>query len=256
MIAGWDDLQRELDAWLSARRAATLWWRDDDAHAVSPALERLLSVAADLGAPLALAVIPARAEASLAERLAEESLVAVLQHGFDHADHARAGDKKIEFARHRPLDEMRDQLGEGRKQLHALFGSRALAVLVPPWNRIADAVVDTLPALGFTGLSAFGPRAKAMAPPGVRAANTHVDIIDWRGGRGFVGESDAIAQAVRHLSARRTGQADGYEPTGLMTHHLDHDAECWDFIEDFVARTSAHAAAHWLSAEAVFGDGG
>ena len=41
-----------------------------------------------------------------------------------------------------------------------------------------------------------------------------------------------------------------------MTHHLDHDAECWDFIEGFVARTSAHGATHWLSAEAVFGDGG
>lgn len=253
MSTGWDDLDRELDAWRVAGRTATLWWRDDDAHDASPALERLLSVAGDSDAPLALAVIPARAETTLAERLTEESLVAVLQHGFNHADHARAGEKKIEFAQHRSLDEMRGELGEGRKRLHTLFGDRALAVLVPPWNRVADAVVDALPAIGFTGLSAFGRRARAFAAPGVRAVNAHVDIVDWRGGRGFVGESDALAQAVRHLRERRAGTADGDEPTGLMTHHLDHDAECWDFIEAFVARTSAHAAARWLSAEAIFG---
>ncbi|MDP6571890.1 MAG: polysaccharide deacetylase family protein [Rhodospirillales bacterium] len=252
MSTGWDDLERELDAWQAAGRAATLWWRDDDGRAATPALDSLLAMARGSGTPLALAVIPAGAGASLAERLAGEPLVAIVQHGFDHADHARPGDKKIELAPHRPLDGMRGALADGRERLQALFGGRALAVLVPPWNRVADAVVDALPAIGFTGLSAFGPRAKAIAAPGVRAANAHVDIIDWRGGRGFVGESDALAQAVRHLRARRTGQADGDEPTGLMTHHLDHDAECWDFIEAFVARTSAHAAARWLSAEAIF----
>lgn len=254
MSAGWDDLQRELDAWQAAGRTATLWWRDDDGRAVSPALDSLLAVARGLDTPLALAVIPAGAGAALAERLADEPLAAVLQHGFDHADHARAGEKKIELAPHRPLDEMLDALAAGRERLDALFGGRARAVLVPPWNRVAGAVVNALPALGFTGLSAFGPRATAMAAPGLRAANAHVDIVDWRGGRGFVGEPQALAQAVRHLRARRAGTADGEEPTGLMTHHLDHDAGCWDFIEAFVARTSAHGAARWLRAEAVFGE--
>mgnify|MGYP001327668903 CR=1 FL=1 len=88
----------------------------------------------------------------------------------DHADHARAGDKKIEFARHRPLDEMRDHLGEGRKRLHALFGSRALAVLVPPWNRIADVVVDTLPALGFTARTLLVGLLFLLALPFARRA--------------------------------------------------------------------------------------
>ena len=254
MRAGWDDLERELDAWQAAGRAATLWWRDDDGRAATPALDSLLAMARGSGTPLALAVIPAGAEASLAERLADEPLVAILQHGFDHTDHARPGEKKIELAPHRPLDEMRGALADGRERLQALFGGRALAVLVPPWNRVAHAVVDALPAIGFTGLSAFGRRAKAFAAPGVRAANAHVDIVDWRGGGGFVGERQALAQALRHLRERRAGAADGEEPTGLMTHHLDHDAQCWDFIETLVARTSAHAAARWLSAEAVFGE--
>ena len=254
MSPAWDDLERELDAWEAAGRTATLWWRDDDGRTVSPALDSLLAVAQGSGTPLALAVIPAGAEAALAERLAKEPLVAVLQHGFDHIDRARPGEKKIELAPHRPLDEMRGALAEGRERLDALFGGRALAVLVPPWNRVADAVINALPALGFTGLSAFGRRAKAIAAPGLRAANAHIDIIDWRGSRGFVGEEEALAQAVRHLRERRAGEADGGEPTGLMTHHLDHDNRCWDFIAAFVARTSAHGAARWLSAEAVFGE--
>src|SRR5216684_8019215 len=65
--ADWLDLERELDAWRAAGRSATLWWRDDDAVRPTPALDRLLAIAA--GVPLALAVIPGPTGAPLAERL-------------------------------------------------------------------------------------------------------------------------------------------------------------------------------------------
>ena len=82
-MSDWRDLASELDSWRQARRDATLWWRDDDAVEPTPALERLLSLAADGAAPLALAVIPARASRALADRLAGEGPgVTVLQHGF------------------------------------------------------------------------------------------------------------------------------------------------------------------------------
>ncbi|MEK9660397.1 MAG: hypothetical protein VW644_01455, partial [Alphaproteobacteria bacterium] len=42
--APWDALAAELDVWAAAGRTATLWWRDDDADAASPALERLLAL--------------------------------------------------------------------------------------------------------------------------------------------------------------------------------------------------------------------
>jgi hypothetical protein len=53
-------LTAELDLWSAAERPATLWWRDDDAAEVTPALERLLALADATGVPLALAVVPGR----------------------------------------------------------------------------------------------------------------------------------------------------------------------------------------------------
>jgi hypothetical protein len=62
--------------------------------------------------------------------------------------------------------------------------------------------------------------------------NTHVDVIDWHGGRGFLGEAAALDLLIGHLSARRQGRADPDEPTGLLTHHLVHDADTWRFLEN------------------------
>src|SRR6185503_10933091 len=82
----WDALDAELERWRAAGRVATFWWRDDDAVTDTPALRRLLELRASLDVPLALAVIPANADAALAALVPPE--VAVLQHGFAHRNHA------------------------------------------------------------------------------------------------------------------------------------------------------------------------
>ena len=53
-------LTDEFDRWADQGLTATLWWRDDDAIAPTPALDRLLDAAGPV--PLTLAVIPALAE--------------------------------------------------------------------------------------------------------------------------------------------------------------------------------------------------
>ena len=68
-VVDWTDLTRELDRWADSGRPATFWWRDDDALTVTPALDRLLGLARDHQAPLALAVVPAGATAALAASL-------------------------------------------------------------------------------------------------------------------------------------------------------------------------------------------
>ena len=69
-MSTWRELEQELEAWARSGRRATFWWRDDDAVEPSPALDRLLELAASGRAPLALAVIPARASSGLAAQLA------------------------------------------------------------------------------------------------------------------------------------------------------------------------------------------
>lgn len=254
----WDAFGDELDAWAAAGRTASFWWRDDDAVAPTPALDRLLAIAAAQDAPLALAVIPVPAAPSLFARLAETPQTTVLQHGYAHRNHAPAGAKKCELGDDRPADSVLAELARGRALLDAATQGRALPVLVPPWNRIGVAVQARLGVAGLTGLSTSKPRAQRRLEAGPVQANVHVDPIDWpaqrRGAGGFAGDSAAIEATLRHLRARRGGTVDAAEPTGFLTHHLVMDEATWRFVERFVATVTHHPAARWIAAGAVFAD--
>jgi hypothetical protein len=259
-MTSWTALDDELAHWRDAGRIATFWWRDDDAVRATDALSRLLALARRWEVPLALAVIPGHAEPSVAEILAARPEIAVLQHGFRHVNHAGEGEKKSELGAQRPLRRITDELGAGRRLIEDLFGSAALPVLAPPWNRIDGAVVTALAGLGIAGISCFGARRETEAAPGVARVNTHVDIIDWRGGRGYRGDHAVLGDLCDHLAARRLGAADATEPTGLLTHHLDHDEACWEFIETLLERTRRNSPAGslpdhhagWQSAAQLF----
>ncbi len=175
-----------------------------------------------------------------------------LAHGYAHVSHAPAGVKSGELGPARALAVNLREAALGWQRLQALFGGRAFPVLVPPWNRIDPALIPHLPELGFCGLSAWGARAEVLAAPGLVQANTHLDLIDWRGSRGFVGEEKALGVLVDHLAARRRNEVDKDEPSGLLTHHLVHDAPAWRFIETLLARSAGHPAMQWLEIETVF----
>jgi hypothetical protein len=249
--AEWSDLLDELDWWGNDGRIATLWWRDDDAVARTRQLGELIAVAN--GVPVALAVIPALAESALAEWLDEAAPAStrIFQHGWQHANHAAAG-KKSEFPKSRSRDAVAIDLMQGCGRLAALFGTRALAVLAPPWNRIDDNVLPLLGKCGIGGISRIKPRNAALPAPLVFENNVHVDMVAWRGDRGFVGEAIALAGLVRHLRARRCGAVDREEATGILTHHLVQDAATSAFLDRLLRLTLDHPAAEWLDAELVF----
>ena len=250
--AAWQPLSDELDLWAAAGRTATLWWRDDDAADATPQLERLLALAAATSVPLALAVVPYQLVPSMVARLAVCEHVSVLQHGWRHANHAGKGEGGWELGDHRPLAEVLEELAAGRERLAAAFGGRFLPVLAPPWNHIAPRVVQSLPGAGFIGLSTFRARASAAPAPGLAQVNGHCDPITWKGGARFAGTAKALADLTGHLYARRTAAADPEEPTGLVTHHLALDEPAWAFVAELLRRTTAHPAARWQSARAIF----
>ena len=253
-MANWSEtLCRELDEWHRAKRAATLWWRDDDAQSPSAELDRLLDLSQRHGAPLALAVIPRGMDGALASRLESES-VAVLQHGFSHCNHAPPDEKKAELGDHRPAAVIHDELATGFAMLKEAFAAQFLPVLTPPWNRIAATLPAGLAQSGFVGLSTFGPRAarQPAAAAGIGVVNTHLDLIDWKGGRRFVGAHRAVEMLVAHLNGRRLGRFDRDEPSGILSHHLVHDARCWRFLGQLLAVLAEHPAARWQSAQDAF----
>jgi hypothetical protein len=57
--------------------------------------------------------------------------------------------------------------------------------------------------------------------------NTHVDLINWKSGGVFVGETAALAALVAALAHARTISG---ETVGLLSHHLVMDGRAWDFL--------------------------
>ena len=255
---GWQDLTGELDRWAAAGRTATFWWRDDDAGAVTPALERLLELTAAHGIVPMLAVVPDWAGPDLGALLApggrgpdmhSADAAIVAQHGVGHRDLSGGTGKKMELVDGHPG--LEEALRQGRAALSALFGETALPVLVPPWNRIGDGLRARLSDLGYRGLSAYTPR-KAALEDGLTVVNCHCDPVAWHEGRGFLGREAAIAQLTGHLRNRRLGRVDPAEPTGLMSHHAVHDPETWRFLETLAACIAVHPAGEWQHPRRLF----
>ena len=243
----WRELDEELGRWRDAGRVVDFWWRDDDATTPSKPLDRLLRLSRTTGVPLALAVIPLKVAPELFSGLD----ASVLMHGTDHVNRAAPGEKKTEFAPAEPEAEAAERLAAARQRLERLAGARFLPVLAPPWNRFKQSLAARLSSVGLHGLSGYGARSAVEAAPGIRQVNTHVDIVDWHGTRGFIGEDAALHLAIKHLAARRGGGAEAGEATGWLTHHAVHDAGSWEFLERLFERTRARGVC-WQSAETLF----
>jgi len=83
---------------------------------------------------------------------------------------------------------------------------------------------------------------------GLLQVNTHLDLMDWRGHRGFVGEDAALATLVRALGAGRiTG-----EPVGVLSHHLAMDEGAWDFLRSLMGRARTMPGVTLPAAHRIF----
>lgn len=250
----WAGLTAELDAWAAAGRTVTLFWRDDDATTPGPALDRLIETTLAAQAPLMLAVIPARMEPALGERIADAHHVRPAQHGWAHVNHAKGTGTEgaWELGLQRGSETLMAELEEGRARLASLFGAQFLPVMVPPWNNIDPGLLPALAQGGWRGVSAWGPRAAAHTDEGLAVNNAHVDPIRWKDGARFAGTAKTLGQLVGHLAARRTGTVDAAEATGLLTHHAALDEAGWDFVLRLAAAIGDHPVVRWLDPGALF----
>lgn len=240
--------RKRLEVALQATRDAgitlSIWWRDDDAVAVTPALETLLALRHAANVPLALAVIPKFAEPGLIDRLRQAGNVGVLQHGWAHEKHSPAGEKASEFGESRPLEQSLADLTAGRRRLQPMAGDLFLPVLTPPWNRIGAATRAVRSKAGLPGLSVFG---KSGGEPHV--CNTHFDVIAWKTTRGFIGLKKAYHLLANEIE-QRLGAPD--EPIGILTHHLVHDAETNFFLANLLEKLKSQPHVRWPPLAGLF----
>ena len=243
MAVTWQALEEALARLRDAGRTPTFWWRDDDAAQPTPAVKRLSALSRTADVPLALAVVPLAAVPELFADLP----ACVLMHGTDHRNRAAAGEKKTEFSVAEPYEDALRRLTVARERLEALAGKVLLPVIAPPWNRFPRGLVARLPEAGLLGLSGFGPLTQRAA--GVMEINTHVDIVDWHGTRGFIGEEAALASLISHISAN-TG-----EPAGVLTHHAVHEEAAWRFLGRLY-ETTRRQGGRWQDAMTLFRSSG
>ena len=220
----------------AAGSPVNFWLRDDDAIEPSDMLDRLLDLTSTFHVPLTLAVIPAHTGDALAQQLSASEHVCVAVHGWSHANHAPAEEKKQELGNHRPVHEILAELSEGFSHLSQLHSSRFVPLLVPPWNRISPDIVEHLSELGFKAVSTFGDEKSSK----VLSVNTQVDIIDWKGNRGGRPTIELAAEILDCIENDRSS-------IGVLTHHLVHDEAAWQFLQQLFEASTDHPGARWVS---------
>lgn len=234
-MSDWAALDAELGAWDAAGLRPCLWWRDDDAQAVTSDLEVLLDLSDRYGVPVHLAVIPHGLQRDLAPRLGKAHHAYVLQHGLRHINHAPKGAPASEVGDTRDLALQERDLRDGWTLLKAAQMPRLLRGFVPPWNRISDATRRHLPDWGYGFLSAYEGRGDDAAVPGLSHIDAHLDPIRWKYGRVFRGEDKMLGMLITHLAERR--RDDPKRPLGYVTHHLQTPPAVWSFTNRLFART-------------------
>lgn len=247
-----DELRHELSEWERSNRIAKFWWRDDDAVSATSALHRLLALAEQIGTTVALAVIPERADESLAN-LVGRGPCCVWQHGLRHHwEHEDPEGKYAqgEFGEGRELSRMMADAHHGQIALDRLFGQNTWQkVFVPPFHALSNCFKGLLPSLGYWGLSSGLP----LSPPigTVKEVNAEIDVMNWPE-RAFHGAEAVEKMIVEQLQSRRQVSRSRESPIGLLTHHLVHDDETWDFIAELFRFLNDHDAAVLVPANLLF----
>lgn len=223
-------LGRELRLWAQAGRAPILWWRDDDARAPGEALDKLLDLSRRHGAPLTLAAIAGPHLPALVRRIEREASVEIAIHGFKHINRQPEGRGFGEVVPEDSLEWVRAQLRATVMAFHRAGAQPTL--FVPPWNNLAHQVLEAIGDSAITAVSAFDQKQGTCE--GVARLDAHLDVLRWNGGARFRGRWRLLSRMRRLLAHRRLSEQ-WDEPLGLLTHHLDHDATTWTFLEQFLA---------------------
>lgn len=218
----------ELGLWKAAGHAPAFWWRDDDARAPSPALDRLLALSRRFDAPITIAAVPDGDIEALAKACRAVDGVDLAIHGFRHENRAPAGQPSGEVNDQDLLADVVSELGTAIEVFRRAGATPSL--FVPPWNNAHPTLVK---GLGLQGLSLSGyGEMRGEGPPA--RLDAHLDVMRWKPHPRFRGAARFLLR-TRRLLAQRRQQGLWNEPLGLLTHHLDHDTPTWRFLEAFLS---------------------
>ena len=156
----WQDLDYEIKSNLDANLPVEFWWRNDDTAYHVNKLKPLAALAKNEGVAVGISTVPKLLTECAKTYILQITNANVLQHGYNHTNHATESERKEELGAHRNTNEVLTELLSGQDKLKLAFDKKLLPVLVPPWNKIETTIVNELPNLGYKGLSCFGSRTR------------------------------------------------------------------------------------------------
>ena len=227
-MSSWQALDEEAARWREAGRTAELWWRDDDAADAGPALDRLLDAPSRTTRCRCrlrscrrtphrrwpIVSPPSRASTCCSTATPISTMPRRVKR---RPSSARTGRPWSCWASWAPAGwRWNGCSAAGRSASWCRPGTASRPAWCRPCRRSASRPVD------------LRRRARRVHPVrGLLQVNTHADLIDWKGGRGFAGEAAVLGALVAALAHARTVSD---EPVGLLSHHLAMDGGAWDFL--------------------------
>jgi hypothetical protein len=241
-------VDEELRAWATIGAVPHFWWRDDDAHQESGALQLLRELLSE--ETLLLAVVPGLLQESLVRSMNNCPKIAIIQHGWMHLNHAAAGAPPSEYPDERERTEIENELSSGQRVLLDAFPKRFHPVFVPPWHRCAVWILREARSLGFDGVSGQAPPFPLLRHgyPGER--NIEIDLSDWTTNGQFVGADRFAARIVKALKLRREWSAFD-APIGVLSHHERITREDFRSLRELIAVLRLHGV-QWESPTSLF----
>ena len=244
-------LKNELDEWSRTETMATIWWRDDDLHQPTAELDLILNTSEITSFKPLLGVIPLLCSQGLSASVKNFNL-RIAVHGLLHVNHNSHLDRKSEFGGARYIEDQKRDVKKAKDALTSLFGDSVLNCFIPPWNRISSELVSYLPDLGFSSISTFGDRKTEYPAPNLLQINTHVDLIDWKKSRKFIGGKSMTTQLTNCLRYKRSKELGHFEPIGLLSHHLKMNKKDWEDFETVCFILKNHTAAYLADPNELF----
>lgn len=233
MQLDWSPIRKELKRWNEQGLTLPIWWRDDDATESSGPLDQLIKLSEASNVPVHLAVIPRNATKDLAAIVTQTDALIPVVHGWAHKNHQPKGERRCEFGDARPVASRKEEAAEGLRRLRILMGDQVAAMFAPPWNHLPKDFAPELADLGYRVLSQANPRRVKEKAPGLLQINTHIDPLYWRPANHLSDPALLIDKMTNQLKQRRRGDADQSEPYGLLTHHLAHTPDVWEFCRQY-----------------------
>ena len=224
------NLITELAKWSQEKTIAQIWWRDDDISRPTSKLDWMLKTIDSLEFKPLLAAIPNLSTRELSKAL-ENCGLPIAAHGLSHLNYEPADSPKSEFGPSRDLHDVKKDLIQAKEQLSDIFGDSVIDCFVPPWNRFREDIIPYLSELEFSGFSSFGRRSSKVHESNLKWFNAHVDVIDWRNTRHFIGRDAMISQITDNLRRQRTRSGTS-EPVGILTHHLNMIQSDWEEVRN------------------------